>query len=94
MGSEEAAIRLGKAADGSCGRGGTGGSKRPGLGLVDELACGAGSQGCKGLEREGPKACAFGPVVHLERVTGIEPALRAWKARILPLNYTRVAVGL
>lgn len=27
--------------------------------------------------------------VSLERVTGIEPALRAWKARILPLNYTR-----
>jgi hypothetical protein len=26
----------------------------------------------------------------LERVTGIEPAQPAWKAGILPLNYTRV----
>lgn len=26
----------------------------------------------------------------LERVTGIEPARPAWKAGILPLNYTRV----
>lgn len=26
----------------------------------------------------------------LERVTGIEPASRAWEARILPLNYTRM----
>jgi hypothetical protein len=25
-----------------------------------------------------------------ERVTGIEPALQAWEARVLPLNYTRV----
>ncbi len=29
-------------------------------------------------------------VLHLERVTGIEPASRAWKARALPLSYTRV----
>jgi hypothetical protein len=28
---------------------------------------------------------AFG----LERVTGIEPALSAWEADVLPLNYTR-----
>ena len=27
----------------------------------------------------------------LERVTGIEPALSAWEAEVLPLNYTRVA---
>lgn len=26
----------------------------------------------------------------LERVTGIEPALSAWEAEVLPLNYTRV----
>ncbi len=26
-----------------------------------------------------------------ERVTGIEPAPRAWEALILPLNYTRVS---
>ena len=30
-----------------------------------------------------------GGVVGLERVTGIEPALSAWKAEVLPLNYTR-----
>ena len=26
----------------------------------------------------------------MERVTGIEPALSAWEADVLPLNYTRV----
>ncbi len=26
----------------------------------------------------------------VERVTGIEPALSAWEAEVLPLNYTRV----
>ena len=26
----------------------------------------------------------------VERVTGIEPALSAWEADVLPLNYTRV----
>ena len=26
---------------------------------------------------------------HVERVTGIEPALSAWEADVLPLNYTR-----
>lgn len=25
----------------------------------------------------------------MERVTGIEPALYAWEAHVLPLNYTR-----
>ena len=25
----------------------------------------------------------------MERVTGIEPALSAWKAEVLPLNHTR-----
>ena len=29
-------------------------------------------------------------IVVLERVTGIEPAYRAWEASVLPLNYTRV----
>ena len=29
--------------------------------------------------------------LRLERVTGIEPALSAWEAEVLPLNYTRVA---
>ena len=27
----------------------------------------------------------------MERVTGIEHALSAWEAEVLPLNYTRVA---
>ena len=27
--------------------------------------------------------------VDMERVTGIEPALSAWEADVLPLNYTR-----
>jgi hypothetical protein len=27
----------------------------------------------------------------VERVTGIEPALSAWEADVLPLNYTRIA---
>ena len=30
---------------------------------------------------------------YLERVTGIEPALSAWEADVLPLNYTRAAPG-
>jgi hypothetical protein len=29
-----------------------------------------------------------------ERVTGIEPALSAWEADVLPLNYTRAAQPL
>ena len=29
---------------------------------------------------------------HVERVMGIEPTRPAWKAGILPLNYTRVQV--
>ena len=29
----------------------------------------------------------------LERMTGIEPALSAWEAEVLPLNYIRVAAG-
>lgn len=29
----------------------------------------------------------------MERVTGIEPAFKAWEALILPLNYTRLEQG-
>ncbi len=29
----------------------------------------------------------------MERVAGIEPALSAWKAEVLPLNYTRFSHG-
>ena len=32
------------------------------------------------------------PTFVLERETGIEPASLAWKARVLPLNYSRLAV--
>ena len=28
----------------------------------------------------------------VERVAGIEPALSAWKAEVLPLNYTRISI--
>jgi hypothetical protein len=34
---------------------------------------------------ETPLTCALS----VERVTGIEPALSAWEADVLPLNYTR-----
>ena len=29
----------------------------------------------------------------MERVKGIEPSLSAWKAEVLPLNYTRINIG-
>ncbi len=38
--------------------------------------------------RNGESAPDLGPG-RLERVTGIEPALSAWEADVLPLNYTR-----
>ena len=31
----------------------------------------------------------MGKTLNLERVAGIEPAPSAWKAEVLPLNYTR-----
>ena len=34
---------------------------------------------------EGSLTCGYA----VERVTGIEPALSAWEADVLPLNYTR-----
>ena len=33
------------------------------------------------------------PLSTLERETGIEPASLAWKARVLPLNYSRLEPG-
>jgi hypothetical protein len=30
------------------------------------------------------------PILFLERVMGIEPTSSAWKAEVLPLNYTRL----
>ena len=40
----------------------------------------------EGLRWEGSALAALS---HKERVTGIEPALSAWEADVLPLNYTR-----
>ena len=40
----------------------------------------------EGLRWEGSALAAHS---RLERVTGIEPALSAWEADVLPLNYTR-----
>ena len=37
-----------------------------------------------------PRTIALAALSSLERVTGIEPALSAWEADVLPLNYTRV----
>jgi hypothetical protein len=41
-----------------------------------------------------PRKCSTaelcGPNPNLERVMGIEPTLSAWKAEVLPLNYTRL----
>ena len=33
-------------------------------------------------------------LAHVERVTGIGPAYPAWKAGVLPLNYTRISIGV
>src|SRR3954447_6423653 len=32
---------------------------------------------------------SYRPITFLERVKGIEPSSSAWKAEVLPLNYTR-----
>ena len=36
------------------------------------------------------KGCSY----YLERVMGIEPTSQAWEAGILPMNYTRMVMGL
>jgi hypothetical protein len=42
-----------------------------------------------------PELCGlilgFPLTIHLERVMGIEPTSSAWKAEVLPLNYTRLS---
>ena len=51
---------------------------------------------CRGMEKmteateNRPLTCGNG----VERVTGIEPALSAWEADVLPLNYTRAGAWL
>ncbi len=44
--------------------------------------------------RSGQMNCAASGVTGCERVTGIEPALSAWEADVLPLNYTRSRPGV
>ena len=49
--------------------------------------------------RPGWRSMTLTCIFALERVTGIEPALSAWEADVLPLNYTRahlhrLALGL
>ncbi len=33
---------------------------------------------------------SYRPILVMERVKGIEPSSSAWKAEVLPLNYTRI----
>ena len=40
-----------------------------------------------------PRRIRRGCEVSLERATGIEPALEAWEAPVLPLNYARMRIG-
>ena len=47
---------------------------------------------CSTTEPQGqtkPETLLYYLTQHMERETGIEPASLAWKARVLPLNYSR-----
>ena len=44
------------------------------------------------LVRQMLSQLSYNPI--LERVKGIEPSQLAWKAEVLPLNYTRISFGL
>lgn len=46
--------------------------------------------GCATKLRHTPYYPREGVMIRSERVTGIEPAPSAWKAEVLPLNYTRM----
>jgi hypothetical protein len=46
---------------------------------------------CTGMIRGQSRKLALTWAYSMERVTGIEPALSAWEADVLPLNYTRVS---
>ena len=37
---------------------------------------------------------SYRPIIKLKRVTRIELATTAWKAVVLPLNYTRILMGV
>lgn len=41
-----------------------------------------------------PKYSPKSLILLMERVMGIEPTLAAWKAEVLPLNYTRLKLKL
>src|SRR5262245_34228859 len=56
----------------------------PGPGTAGTYQCGPDRVGPAGPAGSGPRRTG-----HSERVTGIEPALSAWEADVLPLNYTR-----
>ena len=45
------------------------------------------------LELSSSKPCSCSLSVSRERVMGIEPTYLAWKASVLPLNYTRIQSG-
>ena len=36
---------------------------------------------------------SYRPIFKMERVKGIEPSTSAWKAEVLPLNYTRESLS-
>ena len=46
------------------------------------------------LELSSSKPCSCSLSVSRERVMGIEPTYLAWKASVLPLNYTRTVIGV
>jgi hypothetical protein len=53
-------------------------------------------RGNRGSRRSLPEACDYeSPKIagELERVDGIEPTIPLWKRGVLPLNYTRKALG-
>src|SRR4051794_10543235 len=52
-----------------------------------QVASGAVSGGT--CQRQASLEACHALTTELERVTGIEPALSAWEADVLPLNYTR-----
>ena len=48
-----------------------------------------GRSACPGLSCPGSIGCSVDHHLDRERATGIEPAFRAWEARVLPLHYAR-----
>ena len=45
----------------------------------------------RAVKNQGKSGKSF--IAEVERVTGIEPALSAWEAEVLPLNYTRAVIA-